>query len=203
MRPFVIDIDPSDEDTNGFANDVTAASGAAFTLITDETPDGLAHKVVITPSGSVTGSYTISGKNADDVDTTETLATDTTNAVTSVNYYKSDIVVLAPSGLGAETVDIGWADEVASQTVPLDWVEPSAAYIGIDVAGTINFTVQETPSNVWEDTTPAWFSLTALASKTADTAALATIGVVAVRVILNSYSSGAELQAYITQPVHQ
>ena len=203
MRPFVIDIDPATEDTVGFAENVTASAGAAFTLAETTAGDSLAHKVVITPSGSVTGNYTITGTDSDGRTQTEVLATDTTNAVTSVGYYLTLVSVLAPSGLGGEVIDIGWADEVASKTIPLDWVEPSAAYVGVDVTGTINFTLQETPTNVWEDTTPAWFALSALTSKTADTAAIATIGVVAIRVVLNSYSAGAELQAYITQPVHQ
>lgn len=102
------------QDTDNIANNVTAASGVAFTLITDETSDGLAHKLIITPSGSVTGNYTITGLDADGTAQSETLATNTTNAVTSVKHYATSIVVTAPAGLGAETVDIGWT--AASQT---------------------------------------------------------------------------------------
>jgi hypothetical protein len=47
--------------------------------------------------------------------------------------------------------------------------------------------------------TPAWSSITAIASKTADTVSTAAIGATAIRIIVNSYSSGAELQMYTSQ----
>ena len=45
------------QDTNNIAATATASSGVAMTLITDETPDALAHKLILTPSGSITGNY--------------------------------------------------------------------------------------------------------------------------------------------------
>jgi len=98
---------PADDDTDGFANDVAGTSGVAFVLAATTPADGLGHLVIITPSGSVTGSYIITGTDASGLYQTETLATNTTNAVTSVKYYKTLTSVLAPSGIGAETVDIG------------------------------------------------------------------------------------------------
>jgi hypothetical protein len=206
MRPFVIDIDVADEDTDGFADDKTAAAGVAIPLTVTAPTDGLAHKVVITPSGSVTGNYTLTGTDSDGDAQTETLATDTTNAVTSVKYYKTLTSVLAPSGIGAATVDIGWADEVASQTIMLDWRSSFQANLAVDVTDTLNFTVQEAWDNVWSEESPQqtgnWLNITALASKTADTASQASYGAVAARLILNSYSTGAELQLYVNQPSH-
>lgn len=134
--------------TAGYANDVTASSGTAFTLSTDEPGDGLAHKIIITPSGSVTGSYGISGKDANGAAISETLATNTINAVTSANHYASDIAVTAPSGLGAETVDIGWTVDAVS---PWKATAPQGEYrhgfnmgISCAVAGTPTYTVQYT-----------------------------------------------------------
>jgi hypothetical protein len=136
-------------DTNNIASGVTASSGAAFTLITDiaGAGDGLAHKIIITPSGSVTGNYTITGKDADGKAFSETLATDTVNAVTSVDYYATDIVVTAPAGLGAETVDIGWtADSLSPQINPkLSRVPTFNLGFGCSVeSGTPTYTVQHT-----------------------------------------------------------
>jgi len=111
-------------DTDVIANNVTASSGVAFTLLTTETTDGLAHKIIITPSGSVTGNYTITGTNANGEPISETLATNTTNAVTSAKYYMGGFVISAPSGLGAETVDIGWtaASVSAWEFINAPWI---------------------------------------------------------------------------------
>lgn len=94
--------------TDAVVNNGTASSGVAITLLLTETSDGLAHKLIITPSGSVTGNYGISGNNANGEPISETLATNTTNAVTSAKYYMDGFVITAPSGLAGQTVDIGW-----------------------------------------------------------------------------------------------
>ena len=201
MKPKAITLDVADEDTDGLADGVTATAGTAFTLITDTPTDGLAHKIVITPSGSVTGSYTISGTYAGR-SVTETLATDTTNAVTSVYYYDSDIVVLAPSGLGAETVDIGWADEVASQPIPLDWrMKNFKVGLDVNVTGTVNYTVQHCMTDIYNIgvTGDNWAAHDSLVTKTADAMDNYVIPVRATRLVFNSYSSGAEATFNIVQ----
>jgi len=207
MRPAYYTLTPADEDTNGFANDVTAASGAAFTLITDETPDGLAHKVVITPSGSVTGSYTITGLDADGVSHSETLATNTTSAVTSVNTYASSLVVLAPAGLGAETVDIGWADEVTSQTIPLEIFSVNPASIEATLTGTAGFDIEVTNSDIRASYSPppsqsdySWLNDANFTAKSASLIANIATPVRAIRAVINSYSSGAVLKLAIVTP---
>lgn len=207
MRPVYYSFAPADEDTNGFANDVTAASGTPFTLITDETPDGLAHKVVITPSGSVTGSYTITGEDADGISHTETLATDTTNAVTSVNTYKAGLVVLAPSGLGAATVDIGWADEFTSKTIPLEIFSEQPATCAVELTGTANYDLESTLDDIRATYSPppsqsdyVWFNETNFTNKSADTQAVLIGHPRALRLAVNSYSSGAVLKLAIITP---
>lgn len=207
MRPIKLDIDPADEDTDGFADGVTASAGTAFTLAANDASDELAHKVVITPSGSVTGNYTLTGTDADGKTQTETLATDTTNAVTSAKYYKTLTEVLSPSGIGSETVDIGWADEVASQTIPLDSYVSTPASVQIDVTGTLDLTVQETlddiydPDVITDQDAVFWSDDGNFVNESADVIdVLGITGIRAIRFILNSYSSGAEFQAYITIP---
>ena len=208
MRPVYYTLDLTDEDTNGFANDVTAASGAAFTLITDETPDGIAHKVVITPSGAVTGNYTITGLDADGIETSETLATDAANAVTSVNFYASELVVTAPSGLGAETVDIGWADEAVSQTIPLEiYTDRGTVSAQVDLTGTANFDLETTLSDIRATTSPPpaqddylWLNDANFTAKTASLQAQLATTARAVRLVVNSYSSGALLELGLITP---
>lgn len=182
------------QDTDNLANNVTAAAGAAFTLITDEISDGLAHKLIITPSGSVTGNYTITGLDANGHSYTETLATNTTNAVTSANYYASNIVVTAPSGLGAETVDIGWtADSVSAMALPYHNVSEFNIGFGCVIGNSPTYTVQHT----YDGNT--WFNHSSVAAETTNQEGSYTSPVLAIRlmwaaagtVTLTGYQAGA------------
>lgn len=206
------DFDPDTEDTDYFANDVTASAGNPFTLAATTTADTLAHKIIITPSGSVTGNYSITGTDADGRTQTETLATDTTNAVTSAKYWASLTSILAPAGIGSETVDIGFVDEFASQTIPLDAESGYPATVSVDHTGTANWTIQTTAQDIRELNLSApfafssqedlfWFSDGNFTTKSADTNnSLALRGLTAMRFIANSYSAGAEVQMFVTQP---
>lgn len=201
MRPSTIDIDPSDESLTGYASNVT---GATFTLTSTVCTDGLAHQVSIR-NDSVTNhsakTLTLTGTDANGKALTETIAAPGSSAtVESTGYYKTLTSVTVSATIGADTFDIGWVDEVSSHIFPLDSKSPFAANLAVDVTGTINFTVQQTFSDILNGDAPIWSDITALASKTADTVSTAAIGATAVRIITNSYSSGAELQLYITQP---
>lgn len=148
MDRFQITGDSVAADTNGFASGVGAVTPGTtlFVLAATEAGDDLAHKVIITPSGSVTGNYIITSTNANGQTQTETLATNTTNAVTSSKYHLTLTSVKSPAGLGAETVDIGWtADSVSAWTFP----QPSGPVFNIGFgcivdSGTPTYGVQQT-----------------------------------------------------------
>lgn len=208
MRPAYYSFDPADADADGFANDVTAASGAPFTLAATEVSDGLAHKVSLTPSGAVTGDYTISGLDADGEPQSEVLATDAANAVTSVLFYSELTSILAPSGLGAETVDIGWVDEFASQTIPLEiYLHGIPVNCQVTLAGTANFDIEDTMSDIRASTSPppaqndfTWLNDANFTNKSASLSAQLAVVARAIRLVINSYSSGAELELAIITP---
>lgn len=201
MRPSTIDIDVADASLTGFASNVT---GATFTITTSAPTDGLAHQVSIlndTANDHSGKTVTLVGTDADGDALTEVVTGPGVSAtVESTGYFKTLTSATPSATIGADTFDLGWVDEVASHTYPLDWRSPYAANISVDVTGTLNFTVQQCFQNVLAGEAPIWENITALASKTADTTSTATIGATAIRVILNSYSSGAELQVYTTQP---
>lgn len=201
MRPNMIDIDVADANLTGFASNVT---GASFTITTTATSDGLAHQVSIR-NDSVTNhsgkTVTLVGTDANDAALTEVVTAPGSSAtVESTGYFKTLTSATPSSTIGADTFDIGWVDEVASQIYPTDYKSPESMAITVDVTGTIDFTVQETFVDVLAGTTPVWVNISALAAKTADTSSVATVGATAIRVIVNSYSSGAELQMYTSQP---
>lgn len=201
MRPNTIDIDVADANLTGFASNVT---GATFTITTTETSDGLAHQVSIRNDSATDHSgktVTLVGTDANGAALTEVVTGPGTSAtVESAGYFKTLTSATPSATIGADTFDIGWVDEVASHTYILDWPRGNGATISVDVTGTLDFTVQETFVDVLGGVAPVWQSISSLAAKTADTTGSSTVGATAIRIILNSYSSGAELQMYTVQP---
>ncbi len=199
MRPHIIDIDVADELTTGFATALTGAGPFTTFTVTIAT-DGLAHQLSLTSAANLSGiNMTIVGTNPDGDALTETRAGPNANTVETTAYFLTITSITAASTLGANTMDVGWVDEVASYSFPIDWRSPYACNIAVDVTGTLNFTVQQTFASVLAGDTPVWTSITALASKTADTDSSASVGATAIRVITASYSSTAELQVYTSQ----
>lgn len=205
MRPHEIDIDVADASLTGFASNVT---GATWTLTATQATDGLAHQVSIR-NDSVTDhsakTAVLTGTDADGRAQTETVNLPGTSAtIESTKYFLTLTSVVPSATINADTMDIGWVDEVVSKTKILNWRSESPATINVDVTGTIDFTVQQTfdhPLQTDAELQGAqWIDITALAAKTADTTASATLGATAIRIKVNSYSSGAELQVNVIQP---
>ena len=204
MRPNTIDIDPNDASTTRYASNVT---GATWTLTNTTPGDSLAHQVSIL-NDSVTDhsakTAILTGTDSDGKVQTETVNLPGTSAtIESTKYFLTLTSVVPSATIGTDTMDIGIVDEVASQTYPIDRLSDNTCNIFVDVTGTIDFTVQELWSNVYDVANPqqdaTWINISALAAKTADTASTATKGATAVRIIVNSYSTTAELQMYTNQ----
>jgi hypothetical protein len=218
MRPIELDMDLATENLTGLASNIdssgttltfdgTLISGGTFT-----SSDGLGRIIVIVDSDTDTKSdvtFTITGTDSDGNAITDVVTGPASAAtVASAKYFKtvSSVSVSAAQG-GTEKVDIGIRGTTlaaASRSVPLDWRCPVAATVDVDVTGTLNFTVQQTFDDLLTSTNASgnivWQDVTALASKTADTTASLTVGARGMRVIINTYSTGAELQAVIIQP---
>lgn len=200
MRPNMIDLDMADANLTGFASNVT---GASWTLAATAATDGLAHQVSIRNDAAVDHSgktATLVGTDVNGKALTEVVTLPGASAtVESAGYFKTLTSITPSATIGTDTMDIGWVDEVESVTYPIDWRSPYAMNITVDVTGTINFTVQQTFVNVLNGETPVWSDISALAAKTADTTSTAAVGATAIRILVNSYSSGAELQMYTSQ----
>jgi len=209
MRFKEFDIDPANVSLTGFASNVT---GAAFTLTANSSGDGLAHQVSIR-NDSVTDhagkTVTLVGTDPDGFAQTEVVTGPGTSATVESTKYFLTLTSATPSEtIGADTFDIGWVDEVSSKTIPLESVSLAGATLNVDVTGTINFTVQQTFDDVFRSGLAAqsahqnvqWLDITALASKTADTTSVSTVGATAIRLIVNSYTDTAELQMNVNQP---
>lgn len=209
MRIKTLDVDPANESLTGFASNVT---GAAFTLTATTSGDGLAHQVSIR-NDSVTDhsgkTVTLVGTDPQGAALTEVVTGPAGSATVESTGYFLTLTSATPSAtIGADTFDIGWVDEVATPAVRLNHYTETPATVSVDVTGTISFTVEETfndfsPSDDYRAGLPAsaatWVAVTALSTKTADTTSVISKNATAVRLKVNSYSSGAELQARILQ----
>jgi hypothetical protein len=202
MRPNVYDVDVADASLTGFASNMTGAG--PWTMTTTAATDGLAHQVSVR-NDSVTdhGAKTIvlTGTDQNGKVQTETInAPGTSATVESTKYFLTLTSATVSATIGADTFDFGWVDEVSTSTYPISWSSPYACNIHVDVTGTIDYTVEQTFTNVLAGEAPVWTAITAFSAKTADVVGSAAIGATAIRLIVNSYSSGAELQMYTSQP---
>jgi hypothetical protein len=204
-----INIDPADADADGLGA-ANSSAGATYTLDgvltssgTFTSADGLAHRISITDAGAsnqTTATYTVTGTDVFGNTVSEAITGPASTAtVESTEYFYTVTSVTIANPVGGSTADMGTVDEIAYQPIPLNWRSEYGANVSVNVTGTLNFTVQETYVDIQRQT-PFWVDVTALASKTVDATSSTTVAATAYRFILNSYSSGAEAQVYITQP---
>jgi len=206
MRPKTFDFDPANASLTGFLSNAT---GATWTLSATSSGDDLAHQVSIrndTANDHSAKTAILTGTDSDGRAQTETVALPAGSAtVESTKYFLTLTTVVPSATIGADTMDIGWVDEFASKTIPLDHRSYNPASIQVTVTGTINFDVESTledpfSSSITDQSTLDWLNDGNFTGKTASLVDdLALPGVRAIRFVVNSYTDTAELQAYLTQ----
>ncbi len=207
----MIDMDPANENLTGYYSNATGTG--PFTMSATNSGDDLAHQVSLRNDSANSKSgitFTLTGTDADGRPQVETLAGPGSSAtVESTKYFLTLTTVAVSATLGADTVDIGWVDEVASPTYELNWRLNAPSYYYLDVTGTCSIDVQFTISDTTDrrlytdQNSYKWFIVSAsLDDETADSTAAIAIaaGYTGFRIISNSYSSGAEWQTYVSQP---
>ena len=201
VRPKFLTFTPSDASLTGFASNVT---GATWTLTTTATTDELAHQVSIRNDAVTDHSLKtaiLTGTDADGKAITETVNLPAgSSTIESTKYFKTLISVVPSATIGTDTMDIGWVDEFVSKTIPFNW-RGSKALIQVEVTGTINYTAQYSNSDIQRDTSFVWHDINDvdLVSATADQAGNYEFPIMATRIKVNSYSSGATLKYIIIQ----
>jgi len=203
MRPNKLSYSPAAANLIGYAENV---SGATWTLTATTSADEMAHLVTIRNDVAVDHSAKtaiLTGTDPDGNAQTETLSLPGASlTVTSTKYFKTLTTVVPSATIGADTMDIGWSAVSVTPTYPLDTYASNAANAYMDISGTINFTGQQSFANVWEDDTylTSFSAVTAFTGKTADTAGQMNEGATAMRVLINSITTGATLTIYTSQP---
>lgn len=208
MSSYVIDIDPSDVDTDGvFAAITGAGPWDSVDFNVGNPPDGLAHQLSFIASAAVsTLVFTITGTDADGNSISEDVTgVDNLTPVETSKYFKTITGLSADATLGVNTLAVGWVDEVATQLYKLNWRENVAAGLfHVDVTGTIALDVQffipDTERYSETSLIPIVVDID-LAGETADvTAYIEEVGYKAFRIVVNSYTDTAEVQVYTSQP---
>lgn len=198
--PRALDLDPADANLTGFASNV---SGASWALTATSSGDGLAHQVSIrNDSGNDKSaiSITIIGTDQNGATQTETITGPGASAtVESTLYFLTLTSVTPASTWGADTADIGWVDEFATPTLNLNWGAEDVAAVHAGVTGTIDFTIQQTFDPLDGPLSVVWETLPGAGSQTATSTWNTTGGATGMRLIVNSYSSGAEIRLNVNQ----
>ena len=200
MRSTELDIDLDNVDADGIAQSQTPTTVFTLNGALGTTLD-YARIVLFTSAGDESGKdITLSGTDADGNSISEVIVGPNTTAVSTL-FYKtvSSIAVSSAFGGNCTVGTIATTSVAVSPSVPLNFYDQVPPTINVDVTGTIDFTVQETFDAVLStgSASATWADITALTDKTADTTAQTTRGATAIRVLINSYSNGAELQANI------
>lgn len=203
MLPIRYSFTPANASTTGFAASVT---GATFTLTSTAATDSLAHRVTVlnnTVTNHSAKTLTFTGIDVDGFALTETIAAPAGSAtVTTTGYYKTLTSVTVSATIGASTFSIGWAAQFVSPTIGVD---RNGGIVGLNivVSGTINYTVQQTFDDIqtFVRTGIEWTNNddTALVSATTTKNGNYIAGIIATRLVVNSYSSGASIRYHITQ----
>jgi len=192
--------------TTAFNAQTFTSTGAATAVTTPATTDSLAHLVTLTSpvQGTLAGvTFTIVGTDANDAAQTETgiVGPASASTVTSTKHFKTVTTIQPSATMGGLVVSVGVAAESVSAMIPLEWRSIAQAAMTVAVTGTVNFTVEETYANPFNNAHEAcpWVAISALTAKAATTSGQATAGSQAVRLKTNSVTNGATNAWYITQ----
>lgn len=170
---------------------VSNATGATWTLTNTTTVDGLAHLVIVTNDSATDHSAKtaeLTGTDANDNALTETINLPTTSAtVTSTKHFKTLTSIVPSATIGADTMDVGITAVAVSKWVIVD--SSKDVGVGVDIGGTINFDVQVALEHSPDGSVRA-YNHASFTGKTADSHGVVARPVNAVRVRVNSHTSG-------------
>lgn len=209
MSKYTIDLDLATVDTDGVFDGIAGAgpwTSADFNV--GNPPDSLAHQLSFVASADISSLvFTITGTDADGVAISETVtAVDNITPVETAKYYKTITGLSVDSTTSATTVDVGWVDEAVSKLYDLSpFANVPAGTFQVDVTGTIDLDIQfciVEPNDYADQTLIPWIVDADLDGESADVVAfISEPGYFAFRILINSYSTAAEVQVYTNQPV--
>lgn len=208
MRPSYFTFSPAAESDAGIADDLTGA-GPWVPNVAAGPGDGLAHQISLASTANLSAiNITITGTDADGRAVTETRAGPNNNEVETTAFFKTVTTISAASTLGANTMDVGWVDEAASPTIPLEiFTDSGHAAAQLTLSGTANFDIEGTMSDIRASYSPppsqgdfTWNDDSNFTGKSANTAANLATNWRAIRLVFNNYSSTPTVKLAIITP---
>jgi len=204
MRPLYLGpYTPAEASTTAFNAQGFTSTGAATAPTTTATTDSLAHKVTLTsPSqASLAGiTFTLVGTDPDGHDISDSfIGPASASTVTSTKFFKTLTTIQPSATMGVLTLAVGISVLSISPTIALT-NSPAAAGMTVAVTGTINYTVYETFSNVFvHNANTVSTTITALASKSANTSGNASVSATGVLLLVNSVTAPATFTIWLNQ----
>ena len=202
MRPIRLTYSP---DIANLTRYLSNATGTTWTLTETNSSDSLAHTVTIKNDSATNHSAKTAiliGTDSANRSLTETVNLPGSSlTVTSTRYFKTLISITPSATIGADTMDIGQG-EFMSMIIPLNW-RGGIDTINLDIAGTIDVTIQQTFDDVQslEDFDYTWQNAPSirLVNATASTNDAYEGVPTAIRLISNSSSPGSKVTISIVQ----
>jgi len=213
------DIDPANSDDDGIAEAQQPTTSVPFVLNGAMADLGTAGQFDVGNAyssgiGGVQVSFTSAGnwsgvtitmvcKNQDGHAVTEAITGPNATTVTSTTYVSQILAGgITVSGTVATNIYSGPADTMLTKTIPVNIYANDGATLAVTgLSGTIQYDTQQTFSSLLDTVTLAqaanWIDVSS--NKTTDFVASASVGASGVRLKLDSYTDGAELQFAVSQ----
>ena len=206
MRPVKIGtLTPSDTSTVWFNPGAFTSTGAAVAPLQTSTLDNLAHIVTLTAPVQATLAgiaFTIVGTDAAGNSQTEVIAAGPASGATvnSTKFFLTVETIQPSATMGTKVLAIGLLAEAIGYWVNLENTM-SAPMVMVNVTGTINYTVLQTPANIFDEVGTAYTALgIAIPNMSAVTTQVLANGGESCRAIMlrvNSFTAGATITAHI------
>mgnify|MGYP003650531533 CR=1 FL=1 len=206
MRPVKIGtLTPSDTSTVWFNPGAFTSTGAAVAPLQTSTLDNLAHRVTLTAPVQATLAgiaFTVVGTDAAGNSQTEVIAAGPASGATvnSTQFFLTVETIQPSATMGTKVLAIGLLAEAIGYWVNLENTM-SAPMVMVNVTGTINYTVLQTPANIFDEVGTAYTALgVAIPNMSAVTAQVLANGGESCRAIMlriNSFTAGATITAHI------
>ena len=143
----------ADQDTDGLTDAAETSTVAAMSPDTILAQPPQARQLVFTPSASAdTGNILVVGTNIDDEPITDTIATNTTNAVVSAKAFKTVTNITFPIDDGGITWDGGWNENIGLPLMLAEkpfYLEMFNNTIEIGTAGLLSYDADEIEKNMY------------------------------------------------------
>ena len=208
MRPVKIGaLTPTGVSPIWFNGNGLTSTGAAVAVQTTSTFDGLAHRVTLTAPVQATLAgiaFTIVGTNANGAAQTEVIAAGPASGATvsSTQFFLTVETIQPSATMGVLVVSVGLLSEAVGYWVNLENTM-SAPMVMVGVTGTINYSVFQTPANIFDASerdavyTSIGMPITGLAAATANALAAGGESCRAIMLRVNSFTAGATITVYI------